>query len=252
MIDATPLMAFGLLLVRPGMLITAAPAFGGVYAPARLKTGFTMLLAFAMLPSTTVRPLAEPLSIAIVVAREAAIGLALALAIRALIAGAELGGHLIGFQMGLSYGAVVDPQSGVRNPLLAVLYGNIALATFFMTNGHHAFLRALQRSYVDLPIGQGGISASLPESVGQMLGIVFTVGARLAAPVVVVLFLNELALGLLARSAPALNLMALGPSVRILVGLAILAIAVPSVAGLVAGTSGSFVQLAVHIASAFR
>ena len=56
-----------------------------------------------------------------------AIGLALALAIRALVAGAELAGQLAGFQMGLSYGAIVDPQSGVRNNVIAALYGNVAM-----------------------------------------------------------------------------------------------------------------------------
>lgn len=253
MIDLTPLMQLGLLLVRPGMLMALAPGFGGTYAPARVKIGLTALIAIALMPSAGVRPLSDPLPLALVVAREAAIGLALALGVRILIAGAEFAGHLAGYQMGLSYGATVDPQSGVRNPLLAVLFGNIALVTFLMIDGHHAFLRALQRSYTDLPVGAGGgIDASLTESVAQMLGLVFTVAVRVVAPVVLVLLVVEIAMALLARSAPALNLQAAGAPVRLVVGLLVLAVMVPAVASLVAGVSGSVLRLAVEAAGAFR
>ena len=252
MIDLTPLVRFGLLLVRPGMLITMAPGFGGNYAPARVKIGLTALIAIALMPAAAVHPLGDPLPLALVIAREVAIGLALALAIRVLVAGAEFAGHLAGFQMGLSYGATVDPQSGVRNPLIAVLFGNIAVLTFLTIDGHHAFLRALRQSYVDLPVGGGGVDQSLPSTVAQMLGIVFTLGVRLVAPIVVVLLVVEIAMALLARSAPALNLMVAGAPVRLIVGLLVLAVMVPAVASLVAGVSGLVVRVAVQAAGAFR
>ena len=252
MIDLAPLMRLGLLLVRPGMLVAMSPAFGGAFAPARVKVGLIVLIAIAIAPSAAVPLITDPLPIGLVVAREAAIGFALALTLRVLIAGAEAAGSLIGFQMHLSYGATIDPQSGVRNPMLAVLYSNIALVTFLSIDGHHAFLRALQQSYVDLPVGAGRIAATLPGDVARMLGFVFTLGLRLAAPVVIVLLLVETALALLSRSAPALNPMAVGAPVRLVVGFLVLAVVLPTVAGLVAGTSSSIVQMAVHASQAFR
>ena len=87
----------------------------------------------------------QALTLAVVVAREAAIGLALGFALRALIAGAEFAGHLSGQQIGFSYGATIDPQSGVRNNMLATLYGMLATLGFLAINGHHAVLRALAR-----------------------------------------------------------------------------------------------------------
>ena len=98
------------------------------------------------------------------------------MSIRALVAAAELAGQLVGFQMGLSYAAIVDPQSGVRNNLLAALYGNIAIITFLLMNGHHAFLRALRDSYDSLPMGVGHIGSSLPAAVMALLGLVFSFG----------------------------------------------------------------------------
>jgi len=252
MMDVTPLARFGLLLVRPGMLIVAAPAFGGTFAPAQVKIGLTVLMALAIAPVAVVPAPGPALALSVVVMREAAIGLALALAIRALVAGAELAGQLIGFQMGLSYSATVDPQSGVRNTLVATLYGNLTLFTFFLLNAHHAFLRALVRSYATLPVGLGSVDGSMPQMVMHLLGLVFTLGARLAAPVVAVLVVAELALSLLARSAPSLNLMAVSPSVRALVGLLALAAAVPVVVGVVSGLSDAVLQLGLDAARAFR
>jgi flagellar biosynthetic protein FliR len=252
LIELTPVMRFGLLLVRPGMLIMFAPGFGGAYVPARLKIGLTVLIAITLMPPGGVLPVGDPLPLALIVAREVAIGAALALGVGILIAAAEFGGHLAGSQMGLSYAATVDPQSGVRNPLLSMLFGNIALITFLMIDGHHAVLRVLRQSYVELPIGVGGVSASLAQDIGQLLGVVFTLGMRLAAPIVLVLFSVEIGMALLARSAPMLNLNSAAAPVRLLVGLLLAALIVPAVASLVAGVADSVIKSGQQLAGAFR
>jgi flagellar biosynthetic protein FliR len=101
-------------------------------------------------------------------------------------------------------------------------------------------------------MGPGSLSPSLPVSVAQMLGAVFTLGVRLVAPVVIVLIVVEIAMALLARSAPMLNLNAAGAPVRLIVGLIVLAVMVPAVASVVAGTTGSMVRLAALLAGAFK
>jgi len=251
-IDVTTLLRLGLLLVRPGMLILVAPAFGGHWAPAQVKIGLILIIGLALAPNTAIPPVGTSIGLAVVVLHETAIGFALGLAIRALLAAAELGGQLSGFQMGLSYGATVDPQSGVRNPMLSTLYSNLTLMTFFLVNAHHAFLRALHQSYVALPIGMGGIDGSMPQIVVRMFALVFVLGVRIAAPILAVMIVTEVGLGFLARSAPSLNLMAVGPSVRAIVGLLLLVLAVPAIVGLVGGVSDSVVQLGVEAAKAFR
>lgn len=252
MIDATPLLHLGLLLVRPGTLIVAAPPFGSTFAPASVKVGVTVLLALTLVPIVDVPTAASSIGLAGAVVREFAIGLAMAMAIRALVAAAEFGGHLVGFQMGLGYSAIVDPQAGVRNNLLAALYANVAVVTFLITNGHHAFLRALRDSYIRLPIGAGHIADSLPANVASLLGLIFTLGMRLAAPVVAVLVVAELTMALMARSAPALNLMADGASVRLMVGMLLLSIVVPAAFGVLASYATPVLEAGAHAADAFR
>jgi len=250
-VDFLAVERLGLLLVRPGVLVLASPAFGGVYAPAYVKVGLTVILGLVLSPLVSL-PAIDPGLLPLLLMREAVIGLALAMAVRVLIAGAEFGGHLIGFQIGFSYSAIVDPQSGVRNNLIAALHGMIALLTFLSINGHHALIRALAASYESLPIGPGHVNASLVGTITQMFGVIFTLGAHLAAPVVVALVLVELALGLISRSAPALNLMAVGFPIRIVAGLVALAAGLRVGPPLMRGVGTLALDLGERLALAFR
>jgi flagellar biosynthetic protein FliR len=251
-IDLSTVVRFALLLVRPGMIVMVAPALGGTYAPMHIKVGLTVLLAITLAPSVSVPTAANDVSLTLLVSREIVIGLAIAIAVRAIIAAAELAGHLSGFQIGFSYAATVDPVSGVRNTVITSLYGLLALLAFFAINGHHEVLRALAISYAKLPIGAGHIDGSMLTAVRQIFGLVFTVGARLAAPIIVVLLIVELAVGLIARSAPALSFMVIGYPVRLIVGLAVLALMVATVPAVTSSVVTRAISLGLDLAAAFR
>ncbi|MCC6992200.1 MAG: flagellar biosynthetic protein FliR [Acidobacteria bacterium] len=242
----------GILVARPGALIAAAPAFGGAFAPPPVRIGLAIVIAVLLVPAVPPETYASTSSLSLVVAREMAIGVVMALALRAVLAGAELGGHLTGSQLMLSYGSVVDPQGGVRSNLVANLYGNLALVTFLLMNGHHALLRALAASYTASPIGGGSIGPSLAGMVIQLLGIVFVLGARLAAPIVVVMLLVEVGTAIMARVAPSLNLLAVAPPIRVAVGLLAMAAMVPLVPSVVRAAASGVGELALRAAGAFR
>lgn len=250
--EFVPYAAFGVLLARPAMVVAAAPPFGGTFAPPHIRIGLAVLLAFTMVSTTSMPPIGSSVAIVLIIAREMAIGLAIGLAVRAVLAGAEMAGHLTATQLGFTYGAVVDPQSGVRNNIVAALYGNLALITFFAIDGHHAVVRALAASYARLPIGAGGVDQSLVGGVMQMLGLVFVMGVRFAMPVIIVLLVVELALGLMSRSAPTLNLLVVAAPVRVLVGLAVMAAVVPAAPSVVRRFSTMAMEIGTAMASAFR
>lgn len=252
MIDLAVVVRFGLLLVRPGMLVMVAPALGGTYAPAPVKVATTVLLALVLAPTVAVSPASTDVSLTLIIAREVVIGLSLGLAVRAIMGAAELGGHLSGYQIGFSYAATIDPVSGVRNSVITSLYGLLAMLAFFAVNGHHQVLRALVASYDGLPIGGGHVNASLLTSVRDILGLIFIVGVRLAAPLVVVLLIVELAVGLMSRSAPALNFMAIGYPVRVVVGLIVLAAMVGTIPQVIATVVDRSLGIGLQLAAAFR
>ena len=250
--DLTPIIKLGVLLVRPGMVVMLAPGLGGKHIPPMAKVGITFLIALGLLPSVSVPPSGDDVSLAVVVARELAIGLALGFVLQALLNGVELAGHLSGYQIGFSYGATVDPQSGVRNNMLAMLYGSLATLAFLAVNGHHALLRALAASYAGVPIGGGHLNASLVGAVRDLMGVVFVVGIRLAAPVVVVLLIVEVAVGLIARSAPTLNFQIIGSPIRVVVGLFVLAALISTIPAVTTSLLPNMIVLAGRAAGAFR
>jgi flagellar biosynthetic protein FliR len=241
---------FALLLVRPGMVVAIAPGIGGSFIPVPVKIGLTVLLAIGLLAGVRVPASAGAFSV--VVAREAAIGLSIAFVLRALIAGAELAGHLAGYQIGFSYGATVDPQSGVTNTVLATFYGILATLGFLAVNGHHAVLRALAESYVALPVGAGQVNASLVAGVQAALGVVFSVGVRLAAPVLIVLLIVEIVLGLIARVSPALSSMVIGAPIRIVLGLLVLGWTLPVIPGVTNSLIQTVLRIGAQTAGGFR
>lgn len=252
MIDAPPLARLGILLLRPGMLVVATPVFGGPFVPAPVKIGLTVILAVTLMPFVVFPETTQATALAGIAIREVAVGLALAMSVRIVTAAAELAGYLAGFQLGFSYAAIVDPQSGVRNNVVSSLYATLATVVFFGLNGHHTLIQGLAASYTRVPAGLAGIDGAVPDLVASMLGSVFATGAQLAAPVVVALVLTELALGLMSRVAPALNLMVIGFPVRLIVGLTALAAAIQIVPFVVSRVTPPAFELAARLMMAFR
>ena len=252
MTDFSPVAGFGLLLVRPAMLVMVAPGIGGAFVPPQAKVALAVFLALTLVSSVSLPSGPGPAGLAVMVGREILIGLSLGFVVRALIAAAELGGQLSAFQIGFSYAATVDPSTGVRNDLLATLYGMLAVLTFLGINGHHTLLRALSASYAGMPIGTGDIDGSILVAVRQILALVFTVGVRLAAPIVIVVLVVELAIGLISRTAPSLSAMVVGFPLRIVVGLALLAALISTIPAVIASVVERAVALALQAAAVFR
>jgi flagellar biosynthesis protein FliR len=240
------------LLIRPGMVIMLAPGLGGKHIPAMAKVGIVFLLAIGLLPSVSVPDMGGDVSLGVLIVRELAIGLALGFVLQALIAGVELAGHMSGYQMGFSYGATIDPQSGVRHTLIVTLYASLATLAFLAMNGHHAILRALAASYAGIPIGAGQVSDSIVGSVRDILGMVFVIGLRIAAPIIIVILVTEVAVGLISRSAPTLSFQIIGNPLKMIVGLFVLAALVGTVPAVTTSLVPTMLTAGLRAAAAFR
>ena len=250
MMDVGSFVRLGVVLIRPSALILAAPAFGGSHVLPLVRVGLSVLLALVLAPVVTLPP--ADIGLPLLIARELVIGVSIGLAMRIVMSAAELAGYLAGFQAGFSLAAIIDPQQGVRNNLIAVLYAMLAIFVFLAFDGHHAMLVALVESYAALPIGGGSIDASLVGSVAGALGLIFRVALQMAAPVVFSMLIVELGLGLVARVAPAMNLMVIGFPIRVLVGMLALALAVGVIPPLLRIAIPNALDLAAGTATAFR
>ncbi len=250
--EANIAVRLALLLLRPGMLLGTAPPFGSTFAPAPVKIGLVVLTSLVLMPVVALPETLTPATITLIAARESMIGLSLAFSVRLLLGGAEVAGQLAGFQLGFAYASLVDPQTGARNSIMSGIYGLLALFVFFAIDGHHEMLRALAASYDAMPIGAWHFQGNVVSLVAHMLGLVFTLGVQLAAPVVLVLLVVELALGVMSRTMPSLNLMVTGAPIRLLVGLVAVAATLQIMPSVITSAVKPALELAARFATAFK
>lgn len=147
-------------------------------------------------------------------------GLGCGLVFRFLFAGVQMAGNLVAIQMGFGMATLLDPQTQAQNTLLAEMLVLLATLIFLTMNGHHVLLRLLARSYQEVPLETsialpGGLFTYVP-SLGCLM---YNLAVQLLAPVLALLFLTQLALGLVARAVPQIQVMIVGFPLTIALGL---------------------------------
>ena len=216
-----------LVLMRTTGLIVTAPILGHRAVPAPVKAGLAAVLALTLARGAAVAPDALPVLIAAPI--ELLIGLCLGMIISIGFQAVELGGRLISLQMGLSLGAVFSPTSHEGSTPLDPFFSVFAGLLFLALDLHLAVIRALASSFTTLPLG-GGWPADLWLLAARMLALALELGTRIAMPLALVLLLTELAVALLARAIPQINVFILGLPLKIMVGIAVTAVALPNLA----------------------
>jgi flagellar biosynthetic protein FliR len=216
------------LMTRIGAALLAAPFFGAASVPVQLRiaiVGAIAVLVAAWVP-VAVPPALFSLAGMLVLAGEVLIGLALGFVLQLSFAAPVLAAEQIGGAMGLSLAVSADPVSGAQSPALGQ-YFMVLLSVIFLGMGAHlTWLRLVVESYDALPPGTWLGAERLWLVVG-FAGQMLVAAIAIALPVTLILLLVQLLSGVLSRSAPALNLFALGLPAGILAGLAALILAAP-------------------------
>jgi flagellar biosynthetic protein FliR len=222
-------LPFLLVLARLSGLALAAPIFGHVLVPMRVRAGFVGVLALALAPTVGTPPVAPASAwgLAGLVAVEAAVGALIGFVAQLVFAGIQLGGQVAGLQVGFGIASLIDPSSQATSTVVAQWEQLAALLLFLVLDVHHVLLRALIDSFRMAPIGQAAISGDVLRGIVAEASGVFAVGVRIAAPVLIVLLLVNGALGVLARTIPQLNVFAVGFPVNVGVGLVVLGASLP-------------------------
>lgn len=223
-----PANVFAVMLVfaRTGATFMLLPGFGDLYVPQRyrllLALLFAGLLASALQPILPALPV-SPSRLALLIGGEIMIGIFLGTISRILISALETAGMIISLQLGLSAAQVFNPalaqQSAITSSILTVLGSLVIL----VTNTHYLLLRGLVGSYDLFPPGAFPAVEDLSNSVARMVGVSFRIAAELAAPFVVIGTIFFVALGLLSRLMPQLQIFFVALPIQIIGGLAIFA-----------------------------
>ncbi len=222
------LPVYALVLFRVAGLMVAAPLYSSRVVPVRVRAGLAMLVAFLMLPVVERQvPSALPLDVALIGAvGEFMIGVTIGLAMAILLMGGEAAGLVVGQQAGLALADVFDPTRNQPGTVISQVYVIVVTALFLMIGGHRAAMAALLDTYKVIPVLSFGMNESFLLLLVEMMAAALVLGIRLAGPVLVALLLMEIALAFLSRTMPQFNILSVGFSLRLLVGLAVAAVAV--------------------------
>lgn len=215
--------------VRILALISAAPVFNHQSIPARAKIGLALLFTIVVaptIPPTPVIAIASAAGFAVLI-QQLLIGLAIGFSMTLAFAAIELAGDLIGTQMGLGFAWFVDPQSSTQGPMVGSLLGLFATLIFLAMDGHLMMLAAVVKSFSVAPISaEIGMAFDWSKLLNAATEV-FRVGLHIALPAIAALFLSNVALGVLTRAAPQLNLFAIGFPITLSLGLIILWLSMP-------------------------
>lgn len=227
-------LGFGLILTRTAGLVLATPLFSSPLVPSMTKAGLVGVLALVVTISTgpPVAPVElNTLSIAGAMVHEGIVGAVMGLAVAVAFGALHFTGQMVGIQMGFAIANVVDPSTFQQVGVVAQLLNLMGLSLFLVFDGHLLILRAFFQSFEVAPLGalepDGGLI------IGELVrqgGLLFSLGLKIALPVVCVVLLVNVGLATIARTVPQVNIFVIGFMITISLGLILLGLALPATA----------------------
>lgn len=215
-----------LIIVRLVGFFVIMPIFGGNNVPAMTRMGLCVIVAGIIISTQQVGPIVYDDNIfayALLILKELVVGIMLGFCVYMVLSTLYLAGQLVDFQIGFSMVSVFDPLTQIQVPITGNLYYFLVSAILILTNAHHTIFRALFYSYKVLPIGGSNIlSNEVMSTFMVIISSYFIISVKIALPVMGAILVLDSALGLMARTAPQINIFSVGVPLKLLVGLIII------------------------------
>ena len=215
--------------VRIMALIATAPILGDASVPRTVRIGLAIFTTVIVAPGLASVPHVDLLSGEglLLIGRNLLIGAAMGFAIRLAFAAIEYSGDLIGLQMGLGFATLVNPETNDQDPLVGSMLYYFASLAFLVANGPLMMIAGVSESFNAMPIAGTGDASEEWKTLVYSGGAIFGLALHMALPVVAALLVTNVALGVMTRAAPQLNLFSIGFPITIGVGLVVLAASLP-------------------------
>lgn len=219
LINLNTLPVFFLIFVRILSFFVVMPLFSYRNIPLIFKIGLSVFLA--MIIYSVIDPVQIGLnySYLFLIAKEVLIGILIGLIAFIIISALQVAGGFIDFQMGFAIANVVDPQTGAQSPLTGQYFYTIAMLFLLAVDGHHLIIDGIVSSFQFIPIDAfiPFSDSTIADFVIRSFNYMFIIAFQIAIPIVGTLFLVDVALGMVARSVPQINVFVVGLPLKILV-----------------------------------
>ena len=218
-------------LVRIAAMLMAAPIFSIRQIPVRFRMLLAVLITIIVQPALPPAPVVEVFTpdAVLILLQQIAIGVVLGFLMQMAFNALIFGGQVMAYSMGLGFANMVDPANGVQVPVVAQFWLILAMLAFLMMNGHLVLISAVVDTFSVLPIAVDGIGRA---GIWELLGWasrMFAAGLLMAMPVIISLLLVNIAMGVVSRAAPQLNIFAIGFPITLLMGFILIWITLPQV-----------------------
>ncbi|MDR1440669.1 MAG: flagellar type III secretion system protein FliR [Clostridiales bacterium] len=222
---------FMLVFVRMTGMFAVSPIFGRRNLPTYYKIGLAFFLALLLtasgapaMPQTG----GTPLEYALLALTELMVGISIGFIPYLMFSAIYLAGQLIDMKIGFSMVSVLDPVSNLQIPVTSNFYFILCMLVFITVNAHHSVIRAIYESYAFVPAGTLSISRGVVDGLFRLFSDIFVLGFRMAAPIVFTVLLTDVALGIISKAMPQMNVFMVGMPLKILVGLIIIIVTLPA------------------------
>lgn len=222
---------FMLIFCRIASFFVVTPVFSARHVPNHFKIGLAFFVTLMSLPAAGSRPVSlDSLYIASLF-KEVLVGLLLGFVASMFFTVMQMAGAFIDMQMGLTMANIIDPLTGAASPIIGNLKYVLAMLLFLSYDGHHWLLRAIMESYEWVPLHNEMFArlyeGSLTEFLLRTFTDTFSIAFQMAAPIMVAMFLTDVGLGVLARTAPQFNIFVVGVPIKLLIGFTLLVLVIP-------------------------
>ncbi|MES0874100.1 flagellar biosynthetic protein FliR [Sinimarinibacterium thermocellulolyticum] len=217
-------------LIRISALFMIAPVLGARAVSPRIRLLLALVITAVVAPLLPAPPVTAPLSAPwfSTLLQQLLIGLIAGFVLLLVFEAVVMGAELIAFGMGLGFAQLADPLRGTTTPVIGQFLTVMASLLFLALGGHLILIEMIVASFATLPIGSEGLGIDQIGTLLRFAGIMFSGGLQLALPIVIALLTVNLAMGVVSRSAPTLNLFAVGFPVTLVAGLLLLRAGLPA------------------------
>lgn len=221
---------FFLIFARIGAAMMVLPGLGGQLVATRIRLILSLAITLVMLPvvGTKLPPLPNQLSsLVLLIGSEAMIGLYMGILAQTLMSTLNVAGTFIGFQIGLTNAFSFDTVAEQQSSTITAFLSNVALIAIFTTDLHHLMLRAVTDSYAVIVPGQPLPLNDFAETLSKLLSAAFNFALQLAAPLLAFGIIYNVALGLMSRLSPQIQVFFIALPLQVAGGLWMLMVALP-------------------------
>lgn len=215
-------LLYFLVFARVGSMVMLLPAIGDAGIPSRVRLALALAISFAMAPvlAGTYPHVAvdSPMALAVMVAQEIAAGVLVGGMARLIMSALSVAGQLIATQTGLAYTQTIDPTFGEQGAIVGTFFNMLGVVLIFATNLHHLAIGAIHGSYAIIPPGAPLPFGDMAQEAINLVSGTFALGLELAAPFLVFGFAVNVAIGMLGRLVPQIQVFFVAQPVNILAG----------------------------------